>query len=139
MVILQDAVPGLKRFVSALDFNSQRCAMITRLVVAFMMHRCRMSASQAGLETCSGIRGALCAATGVAAATGAVGGPPAQAFSKASSAAAIRGGRTEFRNDTGEGLLGRGRALVDQPVLGDANPWRGGRGAPCGKIDTLAR
>jgi hypothetical protein len=48
MVILQDAVPGLKRFVSALDFNSQRCAMITRLVVAFMMHRCRMSASQAG-------------------------------------------------------------------------------------------
>jgi hypothetical protein len=47
MVILQDAMPGLKRFLSALDLNAVRCSMVTRLVVAFMLHRCRMSASQA--------------------------------------------------------------------------------------------
>jgi hypothetical protein len=47
MVILQDAVPGLKRFLSKSRLNTQRYSMITRLLVAFMMRRCRMSASQA--------------------------------------------------------------------------------------------
>jgi len=66
MVILQDALPELKRFLRAVDLNSQRCSMITRLIVAFMLHRGRMSASQAaGAVRCEPRhRGQVCRSLG---------------------------------------------------------------------------
>jgi hypothetical protein len=47
MIILQDAMPGLKRFLSELELNTVRRSLVLRLVTAFILHRCRMSASQA--------------------------------------------------------------------------------------------
>lgn len=40
-------MPGLKRFLGELELNGVRTALVTRLVTAFLSHRCRMSASQA--------------------------------------------------------------------------------------------
>ena len=62
MVILQDAVPELKRFLQAANLKWQRHSMVTRLIVAFVMHRGRMSASQAaGAVRCeSRHRGQVC-------------------------------------------------------------------------------
>lgn len=47
MVILQDAVPELKGFLRATGLKAERLNMVARLMIAFTMHRCRMSASQA--------------------------------------------------------------------------------------------
>ena len=47
MVIVQNALPELKRFLQVANLKAERCSMVTRLIVAFVMHRGRMSASQA--------------------------------------------------------------------------------------------
>lgn len=47
VIILQDVMPGLQRFVSGLELNAVRTALVTRLVAAFILQRCRMPASQA--------------------------------------------------------------------------------------------
>ncbi|MFN0054645.1 MAG: transposase [Planctomycetales bacterium] len=47
MCMMQGAVPKLNEFVGLLKLNSTRHALAVRLIVAFLMHRGRMSASQA--------------------------------------------------------------------------------------------
>jgi Transposase DDE domain len=47
MVIMQDALPGLKRFLQPVGFNQRTLALVIRCVVAFVMHVGRMSAVRA--------------------------------------------------------------------------------------------
>jgi hypothetical protein len=47
MVILQDALPGLKRFLKPLSLNERMRGLIIRCVVAFIMHLGRMAAARA--------------------------------------------------------------------------------------------
>jgi hypothetical protein len=47
MVIMQDALPGLKRFLKPLGLKHRAAALVTRCVVAFVMHLGRMAAARA--------------------------------------------------------------------------------------------
>jgi hypothetical protein len=47
MVIMQDALPGLKRFLKPLALNERMLALVIRCVVAFVMHYGRMGAARA--------------------------------------------------------------------------------------------
>jgi len=47
MVIVQDVLPELKGFLRETGLSAMRCSMVARFVIAFVMHRGRMSASQA--------------------------------------------------------------------------------------------
>ncbi len=47
MVIMQDALPGLKRFLQKVDLNERTLALVIRCVVAFVMHLGRMAATRA--------------------------------------------------------------------------------------------
>ena len=47
MVIMQDALPGLKRFLKPVGLNERMLALVIRCVVAFVMHIGRMAASRA--------------------------------------------------------------------------------------------
>lgn len=47
MVIMQDALPGLKRFLQPVGLKERMLALVIRYVVAFVMHFGRMSASRA--------------------------------------------------------------------------------------------
>jgi Transposase DDE domain len=46
VVIMQEAVPGLKRFLKPLDLNERMVALVIRWVVAFVMHYGRMAAAR---------------------------------------------------------------------------------------------
>jgi Transposase DDE domain len=48
MVIMQDALPGLKRFLKPVGLNERMLALVIRCVVAFVMHLGRMAAARAG-------------------------------------------------------------------------------------------
>ncbi len=47
MVIMQDALPGLKRFLKPAGLNERMLALVIRCVVAFVMHFGRMAAARA--------------------------------------------------------------------------------------------
>jgi hypothetical protein len=47
MVIMQDALPGLKRFLKPVGLNERMLALVIRCVVAFVMHFGRMAAVRA--------------------------------------------------------------------------------------------
>ena len=47
MGILQDALPGLKRFLAPAELKASVLALLIRCVVAFVMHRGRMGAVRA--------------------------------------------------------------------------------------------
>jgi Transposase DDE domain len=47
MVIMQDALPGLKRFLKPAGLNERMLAMVIRCIVAFVMHLGRMAAARA--------------------------------------------------------------------------------------------
>jgi hypothetical protein len=47
MVIMQDALPGLKRFLKPVGLNERTLALVIRCVVAFVMHLGRMAAARA--------------------------------------------------------------------------------------------
>ena len=47
MVIMQNALPGLKRFLGPVGLNERMLALVIRCVVAFVMHFGRMSAARA--------------------------------------------------------------------------------------------
>jgi hypothetical protein len=47
MVIMQDALPGLKRFLKPLGLNERLLALVIRCMVAFVMHLGRMAAARA--------------------------------------------------------------------------------------------
>jgi Transposase DDE domain len=47
MVIMQDALPGLKRFLKPVGLNERMLALVVRWVVAFVMHLGRMAAARA--------------------------------------------------------------------------------------------
>ena len=47
MVIMQDALPGLKRFLKPVALNERMLALVIRCVVAFVMHFGRMGAARA--------------------------------------------------------------------------------------------
>jgi hypothetical protein len=47
MVIMQDALPGLKRFLKPVGLKQSMLALVVRVVVAFIMHFGRMSAARA--------------------------------------------------------------------------------------------
>jgi hypothetical protein len=47
MVIMQDALPGLKRFLKPVGLKQSMSALVVRCVVAFIMHFGRMSAARA--------------------------------------------------------------------------------------------
>jgi hypothetical protein len=47
MVIMQDALPGLKRFLKPVGLNERMRALVIRCVVAFVMHLGRMAAARA--------------------------------------------------------------------------------------------
>lgn len=47
MVIMQDALPGLKRFLKRVGLNAAMHALVVRCVVAFIMHFGRMAAARA--------------------------------------------------------------------------------------------
>ena len=47
MVMVADLLPGLKRFLSPLELNDQARQMVQRMIIAFIIHRGRMSCSQA--------------------------------------------------------------------------------------------
>lgn len=47
MVIMQDALPGLKRFLKPVGLNERMLALVIRCVVAFVMHFGRMAAARA--------------------------------------------------------------------------------------------
>ena len=47
MFMMQEALPKLKEFVKLLKLNATREALAIRLIMAFVVHRGRMSASQA--------------------------------------------------------------------------------------------
>jgi hypothetical protein len=47
MVIMQDALPGLKRFLQPVGLKQRRRALVIRCVVAFVMHLGRMAATRA--------------------------------------------------------------------------------------------
>jgi hypothetical protein len=47
MVIMQDALPGLKRFLKCVALKERMLALIMRCVVAFILHAGRMSAARA--------------------------------------------------------------------------------------------
>jgi hypothetical protein len=47
MVIMQDAVPGLKRFLKPAGLNDRMLALVIRWIVAFVMHLGRMAAARA--------------------------------------------------------------------------------------------
>jgi hypothetical protein len=47
MVIMQDALPGLKRFLKPVGLNERMLALVIRCVVAFVMHLGRMAAARA--------------------------------------------------------------------------------------------
>ena len=47
MVMMQDALPKLKEFVGQAKLNVDRESLVIRMLVAFLMHRGRMSAAQA--------------------------------------------------------------------------------------------
>jgi len=47
MVIMQDALPGLKRFLKPVGLNERMLALVIRYVVAFVMHLGRMAAARA--------------------------------------------------------------------------------------------
>jgi hypothetical protein len=47
MVIMQDALPGLKRFLKPVDLNERMLGLVIRCVVAFVMHLGRMAATRA--------------------------------------------------------------------------------------------
>ena len=60
MVIMQDALPGLKRFLKPVALNERMQALVIRCVVAFVMHFGRMAAARAGAAVRSasqGVRG----------------------------------------------------------------------------------
>ena len=48
MVIMQDALPGIKRFLKAANFSETTERHVTGFIVAFIMHLGRMSAASAG-------------------------------------------------------------------------------------------
>ena len=48
MVIMQDALPGVKRFLKAAGLGKTAERHVTRFIVAFIMHLGRMSAAAAG-------------------------------------------------------------------------------------------
>jgi hypothetical protein len=50
MVMMQDALPKLKEFVALAKLRADREALVIRMVVAFVMHRGRMSAAQAAVS-----------------------------------------------------------------------------------------
>lgn len=47
MVIMQEALPGLKRFLQPVGLNERMSALVIRCVVAFVMHLGRMAAARA--------------------------------------------------------------------------------------------
>ncbi len=47
MVIMQDALPGLKRFLKPVGLNERTLALVIRCVIAFVMHLGRMAATRA--------------------------------------------------------------------------------------------
>jgi hypothetical protein len=47
VVIMQDALPGLKRFLKPVGLNERMLALVIRCVVAFVMHLGRMGAARA--------------------------------------------------------------------------------------------
>jgi hypothetical protein len=47
MVIMQDALPGLKRFLKPVGLNERMSGLVVRCVVAFVMHFGRMAAARA--------------------------------------------------------------------------------------------
>lgn len=47
MVIMQDALPGLKRFLKPVGLNERMLGLVIRCVVAFVMHLGRMAAARA--------------------------------------------------------------------------------------------
>jgi hypothetical protein len=47
MVIMQDALPGLKRFLKPVGLNRRMQALVVRCVIAFVMHLGRMAAARA--------------------------------------------------------------------------------------------
>ena len=47
MVIMQDALPGLKRFLKPVGLNERMLALVIRCVAAFVMHFGRMAAARA--------------------------------------------------------------------------------------------
>jgi Transposase DDE domain len=47
MVIMQDALPGLKRFLKPVGLNERMLGLVIRCVVAFVMHLGRMAATRA--------------------------------------------------------------------------------------------
>ena len=47
MVIMQDALPGLKRFLKPVGFNERLSGLVIRCIVAFVMHLGRMAATRA--------------------------------------------------------------------------------------------
>jgi len=47
MVIMQDALPGLKRFLKPVGLNERMAGLVIRCVVAFVMHFGRMAAARA--------------------------------------------------------------------------------------------
>jgi hypothetical protein len=47
MVIMQDALPGLKRFLKPVGLNERMSGLVVRCVVAFVMHLGRMAAARA--------------------------------------------------------------------------------------------
>ena len=49
MVIMQDALPGLKRFLKPVGLNERMSALVIRCVVAFVMHFGRMAAARAAI------------------------------------------------------------------------------------------
>src|SRR5438132_9224208 len=47
VVIMQDALPGLKRFLKPVGLNERMLALVIRCVAAFVMHFGRMAAARA--------------------------------------------------------------------------------------------
>jgi hypothetical protein len=56
MVIMQDAIPGLKRFLQPVDLNERQLRLVISLVVAFIMHLGRMAAVRAATAVRSEVR-----------------------------------------------------------------------------------
>src|SRR4051812_44912303 len=56
MVIMQDALPGLKRFLKPVGMKERMQGLVIRCVVAFMMHLGRMAAARAA----TAVRSAPC-------------------------------------------------------------------------------
>ena len=47
MVIMQDSLPGLKRFLKPVGLNERMAGLVIRCIVAFVMHFGRMAATRA--------------------------------------------------------------------------------------------